>query len=428
MRFGVESWAREWVRRYAPARTKVAMRKILRRLPAREVGPDSYPRMLGDELGAVTRVLKSGAWNMLHGQELVHRALEEEFASYVGAKYAVAVNTGGMAIQIALRALGVKPGDEVVHQVDTCVANAFAIMGAGGTPIFADIDPSTMMLSRRSVESAISSRTKILMPIHMWGNSEDLDMVTSSANSRGFKVLEDCCLSLGTKYKGKHVGTSGDAAIFSFGMLKPIQAGEGGMIVTNDDSLAREFRTIRSYGDRILEYGERDQRTPSWNGRMSEILAAILLEQVRNYDRLLAEVQANVAYFVQQLRRLGGIELVHNNRPIKDAAYTQVVLRITDPNLGVRKADILTTLSEDGVGVWHANFEPINSLSFFREGYWKDWVARGDLDWIGGNYAGPFPNAESVFRSTGIGLFRENFLSSGKTRRAIRALERALGR
>jgi dTDP-4-amino-4,6-dideoxygalactose transaminase len=427
-RYEVREWLRRCVRKYAPPRVKTVIRQLLQRLPAPDAGEDQYPRILGDEVAAVARVLKSGAWNMQQGQRLAHHALEEEFATYVNAKHAVAVNTGGMAIQIALRALGIRPGDEVIHQVDTCVANAFAIMAAGGTPIFADIDPATMMLAKSSLDAAISERTKVLMPIHMWGNSEDLDTARSVAQKHGLRVVEDCCLSLGARYKGRRVGVFGDVGIFSFGMLKPIQAGEGGMIVTSDDALAREIRTIRSYGDRTQEYGERDQVIPSWNGRMSEILAAVLLEQLRNYDALLGELQSNVQHFAARIAQLDGVTLVHNGRPIGEGAYTQVVLKLVDPLLQQRKPAIMTMLYNAGVGAWHANFEPINSLAFFRTGLWRDWILRGDMERIERNYAGPFPNAEHAFHASGLGLLRDNFLSRPKTDRALRALGSALRR
>lgn len=207
----------------------------------------SYPRIMGNEVKAVKKVLETPYWNMSSGRGLVHEGLEEEFAKYVGCKYAVAVNTGGMAIQMVLRALGIKPGDEVIHQIDTCVADPFAVINAGAIPIFADIDKSTFMLSGESVESLISDKTKAIKPVHIWGNPENMDMILKIAREYNLHVIEDCCLALGAKYKGKMVGSIGDAGVFSFGCLKPVQAGEGGMITTNSESLAKELRTIRSH-------------------------------------------------------------------------------------------------------------------------------------------------------------------------------------
>lgn len=417
---------RRGVRQYAPAHMLAAIKRVRRWLPAHEAGGDEYPRMLGDEVGAVTRVLKSGSWNMLHGERLAHHALEEAFADYVGTKHAVAVNSGGMAIQISLRALGIKPGDEVIHQVDTCVANAFAIMAAGATPIFSDINPATMMMSEKSLQAAISERTKVLMPIHMWGHAENMDMALAVAASNKLKVIEDCCLSLGARYKGKPVGTFGDVGIFSFGMLKPMQAGEGGMIVTNDEALAKEMRTIRSYGDRVMEYGERNQIVPSWNGRMSEIVAAVLLEQLRNYENLMSAVQEETSYFVAQISNFEGIEVAHQDAIAGESIHTQMVLRLVDPRIQGRKGEILKSLADAGVHAWHANFEPINSLGFFRDGLWKEWILRGDMARIEQNYAGPFPAAEAVYESTGLGLFRSNFLSRAKADHALVTLKAAV--
>ena len=122
--------------------------------------PPTDPKLLGREIDAVTDVLHSPFWNMNSGAGLVHEKLEEEFAAYVGTRYAVAVNSGGMAIQMALRALGLKPGDEVIHQVDTCVANAFAVIAAGATPVFADINTDNFMLSPESTEPTFRPRPK----------------------------------------------------------------------------------------------------------------------------------------------------------------------------------------------------------------------------------------------------------------------------
>ena len=121
---------------------------------------DTFPSMLNNEIKAVKKVLISPEWNMGYGKNLVHHRLEDEFAKYIGTNYAVVVNTGGMAIQMVLRAIGIKPGDEIVHQVDTCVATSFAIINAGGTPVFSDISLESFMLSKNSLISCLSDRYK----------------------------------------------------------------------------------------------------------------------------------------------------------------------------------------------------------------------------------------------------------------------------
>jgi perosamine synthetase len=417
------------LKQYVKARHP-ALFKALKAIAAKRIRRKnrSYPRIMAGEISAVEDVLKTPYWNMAYGRNLVHERLEEEFAQYVGTKYAVAANTGGMALQMALRALGVRPGDEVVHQIDTCVADAFAVMAAGGIPIFADIDRETFMLSRQSVESLVSPNTKVIMPIHMWGNPEDMDMVLDVAKKYKLTVLEDACLSLGAEWGGDRVGSIGAVGVFSFGCMKPIQAGEGGMVTTNDECLAKEVRTMRHWGDMTWEYGVRDHKVLSWNGRMSEIVAAVALEQLRAYPGHLKALRESVTKFRHYLKNIDGMKLHLPSRPEATAAYTQVVVKLNEGRLGLSKKDLMKALQEQGVEVWHANFEPINSLSFFKNAYWKDWIIKGDVRKIEQNYTHDFVASEEVYRTLGLGFSKKNFLSQNALKCLIEKLERALTR
>ncbi len=386
----------------------------------------TYPRPLGGEVKAVKKVLKSPLWNMSYGTDLVHNKLEEEFASFIGTRYAICVNTGGMAIQISLRALGLKPGDEVIHQVDTCVADAFAVLNAGATPVFSDISMESFGLLEEDIERNISSHTRAIMPIHIWGNPENMDMVRRLAEKHKLIVIEDAALAFGAQYKGKKVGSLADVGIFSFGSTKPIQTGEGGMITTNNEALARELRTIRHWGEMTSQYGVRDQRTLSWNGRMSEIVAAVALEQVRAYAKMLERIRGNVAHLSEYLEKIEGMELVHAGQDGSASIYAQAVVKIDEKALGISKEKLMNRLRSEGIPVWHANFEPINSLSFFKGGEWKNWVIKGDIARIEKNYSGRFENSETVYGKTGLGFMRYNFLSRGNVKYLIKKLDSIL--
>jgi len=403
----------------------IRLSKKISRVVARNRGP-SHPTILGREIGAVAEVLHGPFWNINYGRDLVHERLEEEFAAYIGTRYAVAVNTGGMAIQMALRAFGLKPGDEVVHQVDTCVASAFAVIAAGATPVFADINKDDFMLMPSSAEDQVSAKTRVIMPVHMWGNPERMDWIATLANKNNLYILEDACLSLGAEWQGRRTGSNADAGVFSFGCLKPIQAGEGGMIVTDDEALARELRVIRNWGDTTAEYGVRDQRTLSWNGRISEIVAAVALEQLRGYPKYFRRLQEHVSIFIDRLHGLDGIEIAVAPSAQRKPAFTQIVVKLDSKTLGVSKADLMKRLTNAGIGVWHANFEPINRLSFFKHGGWQDWVLRGDVDRVERNYNHRFVNSEEVYESLGMGFAKENFLSRDRVRLLIKELELAL--
>lgn len=173
----------------------------------------TYPYEVGNELGLVKSVLKSGIWNMSN-PDGVHTVFEKELAEYIDVKHAIVVNTGGIAIQMAIRALNLQKGDEIIHQVDTCVANAFAVMNAGAVPVFADISLDTFKLDFENIEKLITSNTKAIMPIHVWGNTENMDKVKSLAKKYNLKIIEDCALAFGAEYNGKKVGSFGDVGIF----------------------------------------------------------------------------------------------------------------------------------------------------------------------------------------------------------------------
>lgn len=373
-----------------------------------------YPRTLANEIGAVSEILQSSQWNMTYGRGLAHERLETEFAEAAGTREAIAVASGGVALQMSLRALGLKPGDEAIHQVDTCAATAMAVMNAGVTPVFADISEQTFMLDVADVERRIGPQTKAIIATHMWGNPENMWALRGLAQQKRLVVIEDACLALGAIAGGKPAGAWGDVGVFSFGCVKPIQTGEGGMIVTNDQALARELRSLRHWGDRTIEFGVRDATQLAWNGRMSEILAGVAREQLRGYRQHLAEMREAVGDFRNALAGLPGLSLVLGHATaIPDCAFTQVVLRLDEGRAGIGKDALMAELTKNGVSNWHANFELINTLSLFRTGAWRDWILRGDVERVARNNNGPFPAAERLFAHDGFGLGKRNFLSAG---------------
>lgn len=384
-----------------------------------------YPRPLANEVAAAANVLRSSRWNMTSGSGLAHERLESAFAEYIGVPHAVAVNTGGMALQMSIRALGLRLGDEVVHQVDTCSATALAVMAAGCTPIFADVSERTYMLDPARMQAEIGPRTKALLATHMWGNPEDIPAIVSVARQRGLHVIEDACLSLGTTLDGRMAGSFGTVGVFSFGCMKPIQGGEGGMIVTSDEALARELRSMRHWGDRTIEFGIRDTLMPCWNGRMSEIVAAVVFEQLKGYQRHLANVREAVAEFAAAIAGIDGIELVTGSAErIDECSFTQVVLRMDESRIGRSKSDFKDGLYAQGIPVWHGNFEPINSLSLFRSPLWEEWLPQCDLPRTRANYAASYPVAHRLMATTGIGLGKMNFLSRQNLRYLVAQMER----
>jgi len=218
---------------------------------------------------AVDRVLLSG-WYIL-GQEVA--VFEDEFAAFCGASHCIAVGSGTDALVIALRASGVGPGDEVITVSHTAVATVAAIELTGAVPVFADIDPMSRCLDPQRIQPLVTSRTRAIVPVHVYGQPADMPAVLAIAREHGLVVIEDCAQAHGAEINGQRVGTFGDAAAFSFYPTKNLGAiGDGGAVVTNSGKMAARCRSLREYG-----WQERYVSSiPGGNSRLDEIQAAIL--------------------------------------------------------------------------------------------------------------------------------------------------------
>jgi dTDP-4-amino-4,6-dideoxygalactose transaminase len=226
---------------------------------------------------AFRRVMRSGQYIL--GPEV--EALEREVAAYLGVKHAIGVNSGTDALVIALRALGVGPGDEVITTPFTFFATAEAISLVGATPVFVDIDPRTFNINPDLIPSAITPRTKAILPVHLYGLPAEMDPILEIARSHGLKVLEDCAQAFGAAYKGKKVGTLGDAGAFSFFPTKNLGGfGDGGLIATNSDEVAERARMLRVHGSRRKYYNE----AVGYNSRLDALQAAFLRVKLRRVD------------------------------------------------------------------------------------------------------------------------------------------------
>ena len=226
---------------------------------------------------AVDGVLESG-WYVLGNQG---RTFEAEFAAYLGCAHALGVGSGTDAIQLALMALGIGPGDEVIAPANTCAPTICGIMATGAQPVAADVTDDTLTLDPASVEAKLTSATKALVPVHLYGHPCDMDALSAIAQSRGLVVVEDCAQAHGAMHKAKKCGTLAHAAAFSFYPTKNLGAyGDGGAVVTNDAAVAHRVRSLRNYGE--------DRRChpslPGINSRLDELQAAILRVKLRYLD------------------------------------------------------------------------------------------------------------------------------------------------
>lgn len=254
---------------------------------------------------AIQKVLDHGMFIM--GPEV--KSLEEQLANYCGSKYGIGVASGTDALLLSLRALGVSPGDEVVTSTFSFFATAGVISRLGAKPVFVDIDSKTFNMNVERTKDAVTPRTKVIMPVHLYGQMADMDEIMEVADRRGIAVVEDAAQAIGAKYKGKQAGQFGTTACFSFFPSKNLGAyGDGGFIVTNDEGLAELIKRLRVHGSKPKYY----HSVIGYNSRLDTLQAAVLSvklkylpewhaarrEKAENYNRLLKEISQVETPFV----------------------------------------------------------------------------------------------------------------------------------
>jgi dTDP-3-amino-3,4,6-trideoxy-alpha-D-glucose transaminase len=235
------------------------------------------PALLEELLEVVARVASKGAFSMGHELE----AFEEEFAAYCGAPHAVGVSSGTEALTLALRALEIGPGDEVIVPTNSFIASAEAVSLAGATPKLVDVDPESHLMTADAVAAAIGPRTRAVIPVHLMGSTVDLDPIVRIARARGLSVIEDTAQAHGAWYRDRRVGTVGDIGCFSFYPTKNLGAwGDGGAIVTADAAIADRIGLLRSHGERPRYH----HRVVGMTARLDALQAAILRVKLRRLD------------------------------------------------------------------------------------------------------------------------------------------------
>jgi len=235
-------------------------------------------RLLASEVQpAIAAVLERG--DFILGEEL--SLFEEEFAAYCGVKHAIGVDSGTSALELVLRGFDIGPGDEVITAANTFIATALAISYTGARPILLDINPQTYNINVACVEGAITERTKAIIPVHLYGQPAEMDPIMQIAGKYGLVVIEDACQAHGARYRGRRVGSIGDAAAFSFYPSKNLGAyGDGGMIVTNSTAIAQRVRMLRDYGQTRKYHHD----SMGYNRRLDTLQAAVLRAKLQYLD------------------------------------------------------------------------------------------------------------------------------------------------
>ena len=256
-----------------------------------------YASIRAEVDGAIREVFERGQFILGPAGE----KFEQEFAAYCGVTHAVGVASGTEAIQLALLASGVKPGDEVITVANTAVPTIAAIRAAQGIPVFVDVDPRYYTLDASRVEAAITPRTRVILPVHLYGQCADMDPLLDIAGARGLTVVEDACQAHGALYKGRHAGSAGRLSCFSFYPTKNLGGyGDGGMVLTNDDAAAARLRLLRNYG----QTKRSSHALEGINSRLDEIQASILSAKLKHLDAWNARRRALAERYSQALAGL----------------------------------------------------------------------------------------------------------------------------
>ena len=288
----------------------------------------SWPCFEQDEIDAVVRVLRSGKVSYWTGEE--GRLFEEEFAAFAGCRYGVAVANGTVALELALYALGVGEGDEVVVTSRTFIASASAVVLRGAKPVFADVDPNSQNFTAESIRAVLSPRTKAILAVHLAGWPCEMDEITTLAREHGIKVIEDCAQAHGATYKGRPVGCFGDAAAWSFCQDKVMTTGgEGGMLTTNRHDVWEKAWSYKDHGKNIGALrNQQDLPGFQWlhdsfgtNWRMTEIQSAIGRVALRKVPRWVGIRRRNAALLTERFQSIPGLRVTVPPRHIGHAYY-----------------------------------------------------------------------------------------------------------
>lgn len=326
-----------------------------------------WPYFDAEEIEAVVGTLQSGRVNYWTGE--ICQSFEHAFAQYIGTSHGIAVANGTLALELALRGIEIRPGDEVIVPARTFIATASAVVLTGATPIVADIDPNSLNISRETIEPLITEKTKAIIVVHLAGWPCEMDPILSLAKSRGIKVIEDCAQAHGAIYRDNRVGSLGDIAAFSFCQDKIMTTGgEGGMVLTNHPDYFERMRSFKDHGKNFQKLNQSAEPGYKWlhdafgsNYRLTEMQAVIGLLQLKKLPQWLRQRQERAEIYHRYLSCVEGIQL-----PIAPMhmmhAYYKYCFQLQGPRFNQSKRDkILSSLRGKGIPIT-VGFSPDISL------------------------------------------------------------------
>jgi dTDP-4-amino-4,6-dideoxygalactose transaminase len=349
--------------------------------PVRTAPIGQWPIAGPEEEALLLEALRSGHWGSIDGKFV--QQFEREFAAFHEARHGVSLVNATMGLSVAMKAIGIERGDEVIVPPYTFIATASAALMIGAIPIFVDVDPETLLIDPAGIDAAVSPRTKAIVPVHHGGSPADMDGVMEAARRHGLRVIEDAAQAHGAEWKGKPVGTIGDVGVFSFQSSKPVNAGEGGIMLTDDDALDELLWSYRNVGRR--RGGEWYEHVRlGWNLRMSEFQAAVLIGQLKRFPAQQAQRTDAAAYLSERLSEIPGVvPLKVPDGVTAHSWYTYHWRWLGAADGGLPKQTFAAAIKAEGIPVLNG-YPPLN-----RSRAVVDEIVR-----LGGLAPGPCANAE----------------------------------
>lgn len=335
----------------------------------KEFLPFSRPCISEEEISAVADVLRSG-WITTGAK---NAAFEQQFNQYVGGRHAVALTSATAGMHILLKALNIGPGDEVITPSMTWVSTVNLIVLAGATPVFADIDRDTMMVTADTVKPCLSSRTKMIIPVHFAGAPADLDSLRRLAADHGVFLVEDAAHAIGTAYNGEKIGSTG-TSIFSFHPIKNITTGEGGMFVTDDDHLAERIRRLKFHGlgvdafDRAT-HGRSPQAEviePGYKYNMPDMLAVLGMGQLKRLDEFIEKRHGLAMRYLEHFKSIDAIIPLSIPGGRIRHAWHLFIVRLDTDKTGITRDSFMEELKKRNIGTG-LHFRAAHLQKYYRE-------------------------------------------------------------
>ena len=339
--------------------------------------------------------------------------LAQKFAAFHDAEFGIPATSGTLALELALRACGIGPGDEVIVPPYTFIATASSVVGVKAVPVFADIDRASMCLSPQAVEAAITSATAAIIPVHIAGMPADMDGIKSVAACHGLAVIEDCCQAHGAVYRGQKVGAIGDMGAFSFQSSKNVCAGEGGMVTTNDRAKYETAWPIANVG-RVPDGAWYDHRVMGWNLRLTEFQAVLALRGLELLPDHMDRRDACAARLMKRCDEIEGLGYQAFSDGAERSAW-HLFIGTYDKQAfgGVSRDRFLEALSAEGIPCARG-YNPLYREGMFRDGMDIEACPWGCADYHGMvNYDETYcPNCEELCDETGFWLFQNTLLGA----------------